>query len=259
MSEAGSSRANGVSAAGRYTAGRDERWRNRLVLRITLLLLLATISWGPQAAAHPQGARSAISFRTTDGIRLRGWLWGSGQNAVVLSHMYGTNQSIWYDLARKLSANGFTAVTYDFRGVGTSGGRLVIARVDRDVLAAIGFMRARHPRRLFLVGASMGGTASLVAAGQQRVDGVVIMASGMRFRGLDARPYLSNLRAPKLFIVGRGDAPFNESARNMYARTPSPKDLKVIPTNAHGTYMFKTRHGPAVEQAILAFLTNQAR
>jgi len=224
-----------------------------------LFLAAAVLSLGVPVSAHPAGSSGAVSFRTSDGVRLRGWLWGSGQNAVVLSHMFGTDQSIWFDLARKLSAEGFSALTYDFRGVGTSGGRLVISRVDRDVLAAIKFMRARHPRRLFLIGASMGGTASLAAAGQHRVDGVVVMASGTRFQGLDARPYLETLKAPKLFIVGRGDAPFNESARTMYARTPLPKQLKVIPTGAHGTHMFKTRHGPAIEQAIIAFLTKQAR
>lgn len=235
--------------------------RSSLAPRLAALFLLvvAVLSLGSQVSAHPAGAGSRVTLRTSDGVRLRGWLWGSGNSAVVLSHMFGSDQSIWYELARKLSGAGFTAITYDFRGVGSSGGKLVIARVDRDVLAAISFMRAKHPRRLFLIGASMGGTASIVAAGQHRVDGVVIMASGMQFRGLDARPHLGDLRAPKLFIVGRGDAPFNESARSMYARTPSPKELKVIPTGAHGTHMFKTRHGPAIEQAILEFLTKQAR
>lgn len=249
-----------MSEAGNNSSSHCQCQRNNLILRVALLLLVAAATTsGSPLSAHPAGSRGAVSFRTSDGVRLRGWLWGSGQNAVVLSHMFGTNQSVWYELARKLSAQGFTALTYDFRGVGTSGGRLVIARVDRDVLSAVRFMRARHPRRLFLIGASMGGTASIVAAGQHRVDGVVVMASGTRFQGLDARPYLGTLRAPKLFIVGRGDAPFNESARTMYASTPLPKQLKVFPTNAHGTYMFKTRHGPAIEQAIMAFLTKQAR
>lgn len=224
-----------------------------------LFLAPAVLSLGVPSFAQPAESRGAVSFRTSDGVRLRGWLWGSGQNAVVLSHMFGTDQSVWHALARKLSAEDFSALTYDFRGVGTSGGRLIIARVDLDVLSAINFMRARQPRRLFLIGASMGGTASLVAAGQHRVDGVIVMASGMSFQGLDARPHLGTLNTPKLFIVGSDDAPFNESARSMYARTPPPKELKVIPTRAHGTDMFKTRHGPAIEQAIMAFLTKQAR
>lgn len=248
-----------MSEAGNYSSSRERHRRNLILRPVLALLVAAAIVLTPPAFAHPTGSRAAVSFRTSDGVRLRGWLWGSGQNAVVLSHMFGTDQSIWYGLARKLAAEGFTALTYDFRGVGTSGGRLVIARVDRDVLSAIKLIRARHPRRLFLIGASMGGTASLVAAGQHRVDGVVVMASGTRFQGLDARPYLETIRAPKLFIVGRGDAPFNESARTMYARTPLPKQLRVIPTNAHGTHMFKTQHGPAIEQAILSFLKKETR
>lgn len=228
-------------------------------VRAVAAVLILTAALVLPVSAHPAGSSGAVSFRTTDGITLRGWLWGNGGNVVIFSHMFGTNQSIWYDMARKAAAAGFTALTYDFRGVGSSSGRLVIARVDRDVLAAIRFMSARRPHKVFLVGASMGGTASLSAAGQTAVDGVVIMASGMRFQGLDVRPYLGMLHTPKLFIVGRGDAPFYQSARTMYARTPPPKALEVVPTSAHGTHMFKTRHGPAVEQAIVKFLANQAR
>jgi pimeloyl-ACP methyl ester carboxylesterase len=106
-----------------------------------------------------------------------------------------------------------------------------------------------------LVGASMGGTSSLVVAGQTPVDGVVAIASGMTFQGLDVRPYLPNLRMPKLFIVGSGDAPFNQSARTMHARTPDPKRLLEIPTAVHGTYMFQTKHKAAIYRGIIEFLT----
>lgn len=225
--------------------------RAGLVALITAALLVPAVGLtGPRPALAHEG----VAFQTADGITLRGWLWGSGSNVVVLSHMFGTDQAIWFDLARKLSAAGYAALTYDFRGVGRSGGRLVIAHVGRDVVAAVKFVRKRNPRRIFLVGASMGGTASLVGAGQQQVNGVIVMASGMQFRGLDVRPHLPKMRIPKLFIVGSRDAPFNDSAKTMYARTPKPKELKVIPTGAHGTYMFATKHRGEIEQAMLGFL-----
>ncbi len=224
-----------------------------------VLLLTLTLALGSLVDAHPIGSQGQVTFRTSDGVTLRGWLWGDGGTAVVLSHMYGTNQSIWYDLARTLAAQGFMALTYDFRGVGMSGGRLVISRVDRDVLAAVRFFRAREPRKLFLVGASMGGTASLVAAGQTPVDGLIIIASGMSFQGLDVRPYLPSLQAPILFIVGSRDHPFAGSARAMHRLTPSPKELKVVPTNAHGTDMFRTQHRAEIERTIVEFLTRNAR
>jgi pimeloyl-ACP methyl ester carboxylesterase len=218
------------------------------------LLLAAAVTALAASAAPAAPSHVHVAFGSTDGVTLRGQLWPRGRTAVVFSHMYGTDQSIWYDLAERLAARGYTALTFDFRGVGTSSGRLVIRRVSRDTIAAVRFIRGRAPRKVVLIGASMGGTSSLVAAGETRVDGVVIIASGMAFQGLDARPYLPALRMPKLFIVGSRDAPFNESAQTMYARTPAPKALLQIPTAVHGTYMFRTKHKAAIYRGIIEFL-----
>jgi pimeloyl-ACP methyl ester carboxylesterase len=190
---------------------------------------------------------------------LRGRLWARGKTAVVLSHMLGTDQSSWADLAGHLAALGYTVLSFDFRGVGASSGRFVIRYVSRDTLGAVRFIRRHDPAKIVLIGASMGGTSSLIAAGETPVDGVVVIASGMTFQGLDVRPYLPHLRMPKLFIVGSGDAPFNESARTMHARTPDPKRLIEIPTAVHGTYMFRTRHKAAIYRGIIEFLTQVSK
>ena len=202
---------------------------------------------------------SHVTFVSTDGVTLRGHLWARGKTAVVFSHMLGTDQSIWFDLAGRLAAQGYTVLTFDFRGVGGSSGRFVIRRVSRDTLGAVRFIRERRPAKIVLIGASMGGTSSLIAAGETPVDGVVVIASGMVFQGLDARPYLPRLRMPKLFIVGTRDAPFNESAKTMHARTPHPKQLLEIPTAVHGTYMFRTKHKAAIYRGIIEFLTQVSR
>lgn len=228
-------------------APRAGRWAAAAVLAAALLTTAPPV---PAASQHLH-----VSFPATDGVTLRGRLWARGKTAVVFSHMLGTDQSIWFDLAEHLAERGYTVLTFDFRGVGTSSGRLVIRHVSRDTLGAVRFIRGRTPARVVLAGASMGGTASLIAAGQSRVDGVVVIASGMVFQGLDVRPYLPDLRIPKLFIVGRGDAPFNQSAHTMYARTPQPKRLVELPTAAHGTYMFRTKHRAAIYRVIIEFLT----
>lgn len=186
---------------------------------------------------------------------MRGRLWVRGKTAVVLSHMIGTDQSSWSDLAGHLAARGYTVLTFDFRGVGESSGHFVIRHVSRDTLGAVRFIRRRDPAKVVLIGASIGGTSSLMAAGEAPVDGVVAIASGMTFQGLDVRPYLPRLRMPKLFIVGSGDAPFNQSARTMHARTPHPKRLLEISTAVHGTYMFQTRHKATIYRGIIEFLT----
>lgn len=221
----------------------------RLLALAAAALLLAPVA-APAAPAY-----KPVSFAATDGVTLRGRLWARGGTAVILSHMFGTDQSIWFDLAARLAGQGHTVLTFDFRGVGASSGRLVIRRVSRDTLGAVHFVRRRSPSKVVLVGASMGGTASLVAAGHTPVDGVVVIASGMTFQGLDVRPHLPHLGMPKLFIVGSRDAPFNESAKTMYARTPPPKQLLEVPTAAHGTYMFQTRHRSAIYRGIIEFLS----
>lgn len=219
------------------------------------LTLAALVPASPTAAHVPRPAATHVTFRSADGITLRGHLWAGGSTAVVFSHMYGTTESIWFDLAGVLAAQGYTVLTFDFRGAGRSSGRLVIARVYRDTLAAVQFIRTRRPQRIVLVGASMGGTASIVAAGQTKVDGLIVIASGMRFRGLDVRPYLGMLRMPKLFIVGSRDAPFHQSVRMMYDLTLRPKQLLVVPTALHGTYMFQIRrHREAIYAAITGSL-----
>jgi pimeloyl-ACP methyl ester carboxylesterase len=216
------------------------------------------------ALPTPVAAQEAISFRTKDGITLRGRTFGSGRTVVVFSHMYGTDQRIWFPLAGEMARRGYTAITYDYRGIGRSGGRFVVAQTYRDALGAIAFATRRGPRPVILIGASMGGTVSLKAAALRQaagrpVQGVVVIASGTRFRGLDVRRVIPILRAPKLFIAGKQDQPFADSVRRMYALSRPPKTLRLYPSAAHGTHLLDTRHGPAIRGEILAFVRRHGR
>ncbi len=223
--------------------------------RLGVFLLVAVVA----AGQVPAFAHTAISFRTADGVTIRGYQFGNGRPVVILSHMFGTDQSIWFPLAEALARRGYTALTYDYRGIGKSGGRFVIADTYKDALAAIAHATRARKRPVILIGASMGGTVSLKAAALRRVDGVVVMASGMMFQGLDVRPYLPTLRTPKLFIAGTDDQPFADSARAMHAQTPPPKTLRLYASAAHGTNLLATRHGPAIQAEIIAFVRRYTR
>jgi len=57
-----------------------------------------------------------VSFTTSDGVLLRGHLYGSGETGVILAHMYPADQSDWTDFAEILAAHGYQGLTFDFRG-----------------------------------------------------------------------------------------------------------------------------------------------
>lgn len=87
------------------------------------------------------------------------------------------------DLAEYFCDNGFTAVTFSYRGVWGSEGYYCLSHLIEDTIVMAGYIRkhaeAWHvdPERLFLFGHSMGGFASLNAmAAGLKVKGAVLMA-----------------------------------------------------------------------------------
>lgn len=232
--------------------------RGEILARIWWLVFLTWILWGISPGEEVQASSQTytlVIFHTQDGVRLRGRMYGNGERVVVLSHMYGTDMQIWHDFAVELSRRGYRALAYNFRRTGSFRDFTILGRFPLDTLAAIDFAKRDDPEKLFLVGASMGGTASLVAAAHRQVDGVVVLSSAMKFYGLDARRALPRITVPKLFIVGEYDRPFSESARRMYQISPPPKELRVYPTAAHGTHLFSTPYAPQIKATIFQFLS----
>ena len=106
------------------------------------------------------------------GINIAGDSWGDPNGPlVVLQHGGGQTRHAWKGTGEKLGAQGYHAVAFDARGHGDSDwapdglyGQDVMVHDLECVIAALG-----KPRPV-LVGASMGGGTSLVAAGEGRVD-----------------------------------------------------------------------------------------
>jgi pimeloyl-ACP methyl ester carboxylesterase len=197
-----------------------------------------------------------IRFRTEDGVSLAGELRGSGPTGVVLAHMFPADRTSWSDLATLLEDRGYTSLAIDFRGYGDSGGERDIPEIWRDVLAAIDALRDRGARKIVLVGASMGGTASLIAASRAEVHGVVTLSAATTFMGLSAPPeVLQAVDEPKLFIAAEGDGSAAATAQGFYDTASGAKRLEIVTGEDHGTDLLEGRHGDAVRQMILEFLT----
>ncbi|MEO7803165.1 MAG: alpha/beta fold hydrolase [Actinomycetota bacterium] len=195
-------------------------------------------------------------FRSVDGFLLEGEVFGKGSKAIILAHMFERDRLSWSSFARDLAKDGYLVLTFNFRGYGRSEGSRNPALIDRDIRGAIRYLNATYsPRTMALVGASMGGTAALVAASASAVAGVATLSAPADFRGLDASAVVADVQAPKLFIASIGDAPARESAESLFRKAGDPKaDLQLIVGDAHGTDMLDTDHGDQVIKMLKDFL-----
>ncbi len=136
-----------------------------------------------EAAPITNAPREEVSFRTADGLLLRGWLFRTaGERAVVFVHGKDSNRLEGHRLERLgdlLLANGYSVLAFDLRGHGESeGDRFSLGQYERrDVAAAIEFLGARgfRPERIALLGESMG-AGTVVQAVAERPDAGPIIA-----------------------------------------------------------------------------------
>jgi len=215
-----------------------------------------------EPGAAPSGSE-AVAFESTDGVRLEGRLFGDGDSAVVLSHMRPADQRSWFAFADRLAGDGYLVLTYDFRGYcpggdgGCSDGDRDIGAMWQDVLGAIDYVRSRGATSVSLIGASMGGTASLVASAQEGVDvrAVITLSAPASIEGLVAdASLLTRISAAKLFVAGVGDASAAEDAETLFAESPPPKRVEIAPSDDHGTDLLGGGQGEVVSRLIETYL-----
>lgn len=231
------------------------------VTGIPLTSLTITPTMFPANTPSPYPG-TPVTFPTTDGIQLAGTLFGEGATAVILAHQgtFGADQTTWHPFARLLAGRGYTALAFDFRGVGGSGGKLRYGNLALDVNAAAQFLGDRGFQHILCVGASMGGTACILAAQENAFDGLIILAStmmaGSPADSLRVSPAdLELLAQPKLFISASSENPVVvNDTRQMYELSLEPKDLLYFPGTQHGTSLFKTGAGEELSATMLRFL-----
>jgi pimeloyl-ACP methyl ester carboxylesterase len=214
----------------------------------------------PTQEAAPVGVTDEpVRFETSDGIAIAGHLYSSGgpkRKVVVLAHEFPKDQTAWTPSANKLAAAGIDALTFDFRSYGETGGPGDISKIDLDVEAAARFIASRDYAQVYLVGASMGGTASIKAAARLDVAGLVTISSPHMIMGLDATQDIAAVTEPKLFIAGSFDAngAYVAIIDSFMATAPDPKTRIIYEESAHGTELFGTPSGPDLEEALFTFL-----
>lgn len=230
---------------------------------VAVLAAAMLVSCGSEPA--PTTASRAITFEAEDGTSLAGRLFGPEDAAagVVLAHMFPADQRSWFDFAERLAARGYRVLTFDFRGYcpggdgGCSEGEKEIPELWRDVVGAIEALREGSVTEVAVVGASMGGTASLVAASQDGVEvgAVITLSAPVSFEGLEVTPEIvSQVEAAKLFLAGHADGTAADAAEALYEQSVQPKRLSILTTGDHGTDILSGNQGSAATNEIVAWL-----
>lgn len=205
----------------------------------------------------PQGE---IGFKTEDGININGNIFGNFKKLAVLSHMFPSDQKSWFGFAEFLNENKIAALTYDFRGYGKSQGNKDIANIYKDLGAALKFLNQYDLSEIYLIGASMGGTASIIIAAKQdiNISKLITISAPDEFQNLSAKDAIKNIRCPKLFIASKSDDYAFQSMNFFYDNSSEPKEKLVLSGKSHGTFIFdeEPENGEKIKETVISFLIN---
>ena len=224
-------------------------------LRMSALGLLPLVL----ALVAAASAQQTVSFATDDGGTVCADLYGQGSKGVVLAHGGRFSKESWREQALALTSAGFRVLAIDFRGYGCSKGpgqkNFDGAPFEKDVLAAVRYLKAHGAKTVSVVGGSFGGAAAgdaSIKSAPGEIDRIVF---------LGAAPNLpaDGLKSRALFIVAREDS--NGSGlrlpgiRAQYEKAPQPKELIVLDGSAHAQFLFQTDQSARVMREIVRFLS----
>ena len=144
-----------------------------------------------------------IKFKTTDNILLVGKYYKPNKNidnsiAVLIiegSGKSGINKepdsSPFVQLGQELAKNGFHVMSYNKRGScdnskNGSFWKATFSSDNDDAISALRFLKSQvipMPKKIFLIGHSFGGPHSLLLGTKDKIDGIVMLTSTIRYTG----------------------------------------------------------------------------
>lgn len=207
------------------------------------------------AMAGAARAQQLVAVRAADGVTVGGRSYGSGRRGVVLvPGGHGVGET-WHLQAQRLAGAGFHVFAIDYRGLGGLPGKPDDTKTHLDVLGAVHQLSAAGADQIAVVGASWGGRAAGLAAilAPKLIDRLVLLAPSE----IDTP---ERLGGRKLFIVASGDRDGSgrlrlDTIRKQYDRAPAPKELVILPGDAHAQFLFLTAQGDRLYAEILRFLS----
>jgi alpha-beta hydrolase superfamily lysophospholipase len=241
----------------------------------------------------PEGLHAEpITFQSQSGSAIHGWLsrGPTHRGAILLLPGVRANRLSMVSRAEFLRAAGYSTLLIDFQATGESPGEAItFGWLERlDVVAAVQELKRTFPGEpIGIIGMSLGGAATALAASSLDVQGVILEAvypsldvaveNRIRMRlgpvgaalaplllvqlrprlGVwpsDLRPvdHVALLRCPIFVIAGVADQHTTESdTQRLYAAARQPKELWLIPGARHVDFLHAT--GEEYKQRVLAF------
>jgi pimeloyl-ACP methyl ester carboxylesterase len=222
-----------------------------VVTAVVSVLLGVVLEGSPVSAAAV--LEREVTFTTSDSLKVSATLVGSGASGVVLGHMLGGDRADWLPFARRLAGGGYAVVALDFRGHGKTPKR-PIANLEREMVAAVTFLKQQGAQRVALVGASMGGTAAVKAAALGAAAAVIAISSPQTYGAFVTASDLRRITVPSLWIVGGEDADFVKSMRIMSNGVRGERRFQEFPGSWHGTQFFDSPYAETFRNLMMGFL-----
>jgi alpha/beta superfamily hydrolase len=222
-----------------------------LFLRIFPIMLVVAVA---------SRAQQSVAFATDDGGQVCADLYGRSSNAVVLAHGGQFNKESWRSQASSLASKGYSVLAIDFRGFGCSKGPgqqdFFSAPFEKDVLAAVRYLRSHGAKKVSVIGGSFGGAAAgdaSIKSSPGEIDRIVLLGAAPNFAA-------DGLKSRSLFIVAREDSEGGDQRRlpgirTQFERAPQPKQLIVLDGSAHAQFLFQSAQSARVMQEIEKFLS----
>jgi pimeloyl-ACP methyl ester carboxylesterase len=177
-------------------------------------------------------------FRTADGVELVADAWGDPTRPpAILLHGGGQTRHAWKRTAAELGRHGYFALSVDLRGHGDSGwspdGDYPMDRFATDVRT----LATQFARKPVLIGASLGGIASLIAEGEAEAS----IAAALVLVDITPRVDPAGVARIRGFMashIDTGFATLEEAADAITAylpHRPRPKSLAGLAKNLRRT------------------------
>jgi pimeloyl-ACP methyl ester carboxylesterase len=219
-----------------------------------------------------------------DGAMLRGFMYVGKDKAAPTVFFFPVEGALLEDndaFYRSLAATGPTVAVYDYRGQGYSGGKVDVARSQKDALVQYDELvkTVRPGHKAILYGASLGSAMATYIASQREVGGMILAspiasaADELRVYGrllggplaksaptpeatavLDVQGMIARSHAPLVVIHSRKDVivPIEQGRKVFAASTSQPKQFIELKSATHGETVSRPEAIDALKQMVAA-------